>query len=198
MKIILNGCGLDYSLENEKTIGEVLGSLEQLCRGQNATIASIKTAGNEIPPEELDKIFALPVETDIVLELFTADGNYVRNCLLSLGENFISISKELEDIALKIQTGKDGEALETAQKFSTALRDLYRCFALFDIAGISLDFKPGGKTIPEYMQEISPLLESFVAGFEQNDSVEVSDIAEYELSPLAKALGNGLLSPDLN
>lgn len=194
MQIILNGNKLNYSLENEKTIGEVLGAVELACKEQNATVAEIKADGKEVLPQMLDNIFSMSVETDITLELFTIDGNYIRGCLVSLGNSFVNISEELEEVALKIQTGKDSEALETVKKFSTELRELYRCFNLFDIAGIPQDYKLGDKTIPEYQAEISPMLENLVSGFEQNDTVEVSDIAEYELSPLAKALGNSLLS----
>lgn len=194
MKIILNGSELDYSLENEKTIGEVLGAVELACKEQNATTAKIKINEKEILPAEMDKIFSLPVETDIKLELFTIDGSYIRSRLASLGHSFIDISEELEEIALKMQTGKEAEALETVKKFSTELRELYRCFNLFDIAGIPENHKLGEKTIPEYQAEISPMLENLVSGFEQNDTVEISDIAEYELSPLAKTLGNSLLS----
>ena len=49
-------------------------------------------------------------------------------------------------------------------------------------------------TIREYQSEISSNLDSIIHAIEDTDTVEISDIAEYELAPIVKKLGNGLLS----
>ena len=72
------------------------------------------------------------------------------------------------------------------------LKDLYMLYSLFDMAELDYDFMFEGKTIATYKNEFSDLLKNIIEGFEEKDTVAVSDIAEYELSPLVLALGNGL------
>lgn len=46
----------------------------------------------------------------------------------------------------------------------------------------------------EYQKKITEFLDAVLSAFEKKDTIEVSDIAEYELAPLVKELGSGLLS----
>jgi len=102
--------------------------------------------------------------------------------------------EEIEKIPIKVQTGDDVEIIKTIETFSINLAKLYETAKLFDIAEINEDLKLGEMTLCEYQREISSNLDAIINAIEDTDTVEISDIAEYELAPLVKKLGNGLLS----
>ena len=80
------------------------------------------------------------------------------------------------------------------EEFSLNLTKFYETAKLFDIADISEDFTFGEKKLSEYQKEISSNLDAIINAIENTDTVEISDLAEYELAPLVKELGNSLLS----
>ena len=194
MNIKLNGQEIELKLENEITIGDVLGNIEQECRNRKNTITQVCVNGKELTLSELDELFEAPHKMDINIELFTTSGDDIRNLLKGLGDEFIKNSEEIEKIPIKVQTGSDVEVIKTIETFSVNLAKLYETAKLFDIADIPEDLKLGEMTIREYQSEISSNLDSIIHAIEDTDTVEISDIAEYELAPIVKKLGNGLLS----
>ena len=194
MNIKLNGQEIELKLENEITIGDVLGNIEQECRNRKNTITQVCVNGKELTLSELDELFEAPHKMDINIELFTTSGDDIRNLLKGLGDEFIKNSEEIEKIPIKVQTGSDVEVIKTIETFSVNLEKLYETAKLFDIADIPEDLKLGEMTIREYQSEISSNLDSIIHAIEDTDTVEISDIAEYELAPIVKKLGNGLLS----
>ena len=194
MKVKLNGQEIKLKLENEITIGDVLGNIEQECRNHKSTITKVFVNGKELTLKELDELFQDPHQMEINIELFTTSGEDIRILLKGLGDEFIKNSEEIEKIPIKVQTGNDVEIIKTIETFSINLAKLYETAKLFDIAEINADLKLGEMTISEYQKEISSNLDAIINAIEDTDTVEISDIAEYELAPLVKKLGNGLLS----
>ena len=192
MKVFVDGQILECVIENEKTIGEVLGNIEEYCMKRNATVTTVMLDGRVIPANELDDMFLKPISDVETIELSTVSGLEVKKNLVELGDKFVLVAEKLTDIAILLNEGKEGQALSIIQEFSIMLKDLYMLYSLFDIAGIDYDFMFEGKTIDAYKNEFSELLQNIIEGFEQKDTVAISDIAEYELSPLVLALGNGL------
>ena len=192
MRVFIDGKNLEYTIENEKTIGEVLGSIEEYCMKNNATVTTVVVDGEVIPANKLDDIFLKPISDVELIELFTINGNEVKQSLTKLGAEFADVAERLTNISILLNEGKEGEALSIIQEFSIMLKDLYMLYSLFDMAELDYDFMFEGKTIATYKNEFSDLLKNIIEGFEEKDTVAVSDIAEYELSPLVLALGNGL------
>ncbi|MGP1438003.1 MAG: hypothetical protein ACTTKH_02905 [Treponema sp.] len=192
MKVFIDENELDYVIENEKTIGEVLGNVEDYCMKSNATVTTVIVDGEVIPANKLDAVFLKPISDVELIELFTISGNEVRQNLAKLGGDFVILAENLTNIAILLNEGNEEKALSIIQEFSIMLKDLYMLYSLFDIADIGYDFMFEGKTIANYKEEFSSLLMNIVEGFEQKDTVAISDIAEYELSPLVLALGKGL------
>ena len=192
MEVFIDGKKLEYVLENEKTIGEVLGNIEEYCMKSNATIVAVSIDGSEIPADKLDGIFIKPISDVEMIELSTIKGSEIKEDIINLGDKFIQTAEKLTKIAILLNEGKEGEVLSIIQEFSIMLKDLYMLYSLFNIAEIDYDSEFEGKTIATYKEEFSELLENIIEGFEQKDTVTISDIAEYELSPLVLALGKGL------
>ncbi|MDR1306907.1 MAG: hypothetical protein LBK74_04975 [Treponema sp.] len=108
-------------------------------------------------------------------------------------------AKRLLDFPLDIQTGKDARAAETISLFSGLVEKIYRLIFLFrhfgtDIESITVPSAEGSGTVSlkEYIEEFSAALKELTAAYENNDTVFVGDLAEYELSPRLLCLGKAL------
>jgi len=98
------------------------------------------------------------------------------------------IAKRLEELPLDVQTGKDGRAAETITLFSSLTEKINRLAALFghfgtDVENLRIPLSDGSVTFKDYIDEFSTALKELVSAYENNDTVLVGDLAEYELSP---------------
>ena len=194
MVIKINGEELSYTLENEKTLGEVLGSIEEACCREHETIVQVAVDGKELTSHELDLLFKQPVDTDITVELSTFSGAEIRNYMKSLTQELSDYAKDFEQIPVYMQTGKDVQALKLLGVFSEKLNELYRALLLSDVTELPIDIQIEGKSVHEYQKEITALLQEIVSSIEEKDIIQVGDLAEYELAPLVKTLINGVSS----
>ena len=195
MVIKINGEELSYTLENEKTLGEVLGGIEEACCREHETIVQVAVDGKELTSHELDLLFKQPVDTDITVELSTFSGAEIRNYMKSLTQELSDYAKDFEQIPVYMQTGKDVQALKLLGVFSEKLNELYRALLLSDVTELPIDIPIEGKSVHEYQKEITTLLRDIVSSIEEKDIIQVGDLAEYELAPLVKTLINGVSSP---
>ena len=62
MKVKLNGQEIKLKLEQEITIGDVLGNIEQECRNHKSTITQVLVNGNELTLNELDELFKILIK----------------------------------------------------------------------------------------------------------------------------------------
>lgn len=194
MVIKINGEELSYTLENEKTLGEVLGSIEEACCREHETIVQISVDGKELTSQELDLLFTQPVDTDITIELSTFSGAEIRNYMKGLMKELSGYAEEFEQIPVYMQTGKDVQVLNLLGTFSEKLNELYRSLLLSDVTELPLDIQIEEKSIHEYQKDITALLHDIVSSIEEKDIIQVGDLAEYELAPLVKTLINGVSS----
>ena len=194
MVIKINGEKLSYTLENEKTVGEVLGSIEEACCREHETIVQVAVDGKELNSHELDLLFKRPVDADITIELSTFSGAEIRRYMKELTQQLSDYAENFEQIPVYMQTGKDVQALKLLGAFSETLNELYRSLLLSDITELPINIQIEGKSVHEYQKEITTLLQDIVSSIEEKDIIQVGDLAEYELAPLVKTLINGVSS----
>ena len=194
MVIKINGEELSYTIETEKNVGELLGSVEAACRKAKKTIVTVSVDGKELGAEELDSLFAQSTDADITIELSTVAGSDIRSYMQNLSQELLATAVALEQIPVYMQTGEDAQVLALLESLSQKLNELYRALLLSDITGLPADISIEGKPLLEYQKEITGLLQDIVTGIEEKDIIQVGDLAEYELAPLVKILINGVLS----
>lgn len=195
MNIFLDGTEITqlHDFKNS-TVKEVYTFLYDMCLKENKTIKQVLVDGKELKAEDIDSFLKKNIEEMGQIEFFSITGESILNNLCALGNSFILISKEFENISIILNEGKDDKALSIIQEFSIMLHNLYIYYGFFDIAGIPATHLFEGKTIATYQAEISPLLNDIVNAFAQKDTVAISDITEYELAPITLSLGKGLVA----
>jgi len=96
--------------------------------------------------------------------------------------------ESLRDVPVRLQTGKDAEAMrsillfvEIFHKANRILPELGRAGA--DTSSLRID----GKPIPEFYESFNRVLRQLMEAFETKDSVLIGDLAEYEIVPRMNA-----------
>ena len=184
MDFYVNNEKLDIVLENEKTIGDVLKSFETECAKNVATTIHIVLNGKNIGAEEFESIFSEPITDSTKLELTIVTKAEILASFQSQKEECEALSNELLELPVKLQSGKDKEA----STLITKLADLIEKFchtatlsALFQ--DIYKKLTIDGKTINEFFQNFSGILNDFEQAIASKDTVLMGDLAEYEISP---------------
>lgn len=190
MDILINGKNIEYSLEAEKTIGEVLGSVESACEEAGMTVTSIAINGKPVSPNALDALFAQAPSSVETIELETLSGEGIRQMMIELGNRFAGCVSALEDIPVQLQIGKDMQVMETIHSFSLDLEKLYKLIPLLHLTGLlKEDITIEGVALSDYPSVLAPLLSELLSALERKDTVLVGDLSEYELAPKIASLG---------
>ncbi len=193
MEIRINGEQIDFQLESEKNIGDILGSVESECEKSGMTITGIRVDGIEIPADSLDGLFLRDIGSVSAMDLTTISGKDVERLLRDLGTRFSVSVSLLQEVPVLLQTGKDLQVLEYIHRFSSDLQNLYQLLPLLSIAGIRSETAGSGSIdLEAYPSELAPILGQLLAALEAKDTVLVGDLSEYELAPRIEKLGAAL------
>ena len=85
MEIRINDKKLDFTIENEKTIGEILSGLDQWLRESGHRFNSLSIDGEAISAKSIQEVFSRGVESIKVLEINTASlADLTALCLINL------------------------------------------------------------------------------------------------------------------
>jgi len=104
------------------------------------------------------------------------------------------ICARLEQLPLDIQTGKDAKAADTVSVFSGIAEKVFRIYGILENSGFAVrEIKIGDLPIADYMAEFYSALRDLLGAYEQQDSVLVGDIAEYEMAPRLRCLHAAVL-----
>ena len=189
MDFFVNNEKLDIVLEDEKTVGDVLKSFETECAKNNATTINITLNGKNIGAQEFDSIFNEPLKEDTKLELVIISQAEIIDSFNNQLNDCDLLSKELQELPVKLQSGKDQEAGILITKFADFIEKfchLATLSALFPEVYKKLNID--GKSINEFFQDFTQILNDFEQAIASKDTVLIGDLAEYELSPRLESI----------
>ena len=272
MKIRINGKIVDITLEQEKTVGEVMASLEKWLADSGHRLSGLyideqrasSSSLEEIFKREIDTINNIDITTSSIAELsaesllgliadiqeyeklnFEEKNKYIDiwkerpqalfiaeqmpdlhsfyvNCfsgsdmssgvifsiteerLREVKDPLLELSKmqqlldetcaRLVDLALDIQTGKEGRAAQTIQIFSGIAEKVLRIYRQLKIQGYMSEAPDlNEKPITQIINGFGVLLNDLLEAYEKQDTVLVGDLAEYEAEPRLKELYTAIL-----
>jgi hypothetical protein len=110
--------------------------------------------------------------------------------LQKLAEDMKVSIRDISEVSILLQTGKDREAMNTLVVFSDTLQDFLRVFLLLknrdtiDINGLKIS----DMSFEEYYNELNNVLKELLDAFHINDSVLIGDLLEYEIAPRMEGL----------
>lgn len=197
MELFVNGEKIDITLEDEKTVGEVLKSFEKEAEKSEATTIGIFLNGKKILADDFDEASKTPLEENTKIELTVLSKQDVIDSLEKSKEKFSLLAQKLPEVPVALQGGKDKEANTVIAELAEAIDDFCHTAALSALfpevySSIVID----GKSVTDFFEEFAPIAADFEQSLETKDTVTSGDLCEYEIAPrlelIAKAIEDGL------
>lgn len=189
MKIYVNDMELDFSLENEKTCGDILNQLEIEFEKNNGTIFSIKINDNDINAEKIDEIYLKPIEEIDSIKVISIFAQDIIDSLKSLSTEIEELNSDLEQIPVYLQGNSQSKVPVILTKFADIFDNLCHIISLSAIFPNIFDkVQIDNMSISDFIKDFGPLLEDFENAIKENDTVTIGDIAEYEIKPRFESL----------
>lgn len=193
MILKVNGTQIDITLENEKTVGEVLKSFEAEAARNEATTVNIRLNGKDISADAFDEAIKEPVQDDTLLELTVITKNDIRDSFRQNAEAFALISEKLPDVSVQLQSSKEKEATAVIKELAEEIDSFCHTATLSALFPELYEaLKIDGMDAGNFFNELSPLLADLEKALEGGDSVTVGDLSEYEISPRLKKLSEAI------
>lgn len=189
----INGEPVEVELEGEKTIGDVLKSFEITCEQNNAAVIGINVDGTAVTAEVFDTVAANPLGKDTKFEFSVVTKDSIKESFSALSSLFSELAQKMEDIPAVLQSGKNKEAGESIKKVADSIDQFCHVAALASL--FPEDFKGTqieGKQFTAFLDDFSPVLKDFEQALQNNDTVLIGDLSEYEICPRLRAISESL------
>ncbi len=184
MKLLLNGHELGFTLEDEKTVGDILRSLEVECEKNNATIVRIAINGSDVAADKIDDLNSLLIDDTEKAEVTTVSSDDILQSMKDLVPEVEKIASNLEQLPVILQGGDMSKAGAVIKSFTDCfdiMCHLATLTALFP--SVYGSKKIDDMSISDFIKSFSPILTDFENAFSSSDTVLTGDLAEYELKP---------------
>lgn len=189
----INGEQIEVQLEGEKTIGDVLKSFELTCEENSAAVIGITVDGETVTAETFDDKAGQPLGNDTKFEFSVVTKDSIKQSFSALSQLFSELSAKMEEVPVALQSGKNKEVSESIKKVADSIDQFCHIAALATL--FPQDFKEtkiDGKQFTEFFNDFSPVLKDFETALENNDTVLIGDLSEYEICPRLKAISESL------
>ena len=184
MQFYVNGEKIDITLENEKTVSDVLKSFEEEAAKNDATTIGIKINGESVPAGDFEKVVGQELKNDTKIELNVLSKGNLLDRLATSKARFDELSTKMSDVPVALQSGKDKEANTMIAVLAAAIDEFCHTAtlcALFPELYNALVID--GKSITEFFEEFAPIVADFEQSLESKDTVTSGDLCEYEIAP---------------
>lgn len=191
MKIYINDNELDFTLENEKTCGDVLNQIQIQFEKDNATIIGINIDGKNISVEEIDSLSQVGIEDVEIIKIIAVSAEHIKETLIALSYDFDKINQGFEDFPVLLQGNNMVKVSEVLKNFADDFDLLCRTVSLTALfPEYFADINIEENSLVDFIKEFSPFLEDFENAIKENDTVTIGDIAEYEIKPRLESYCN--------
>ena len=195
MKLIINGSEVDFTLENEKTVGDVLNSIETECEKIDATIIDIKVNDKQIAAEEIESLSETGIDQCECLEVVSIALNDIMGSFKDLCPRIETLCGKLSEMPVLLQQSKEQESAEIIKEFADIFDILCHLISLSSL--FPENFKDKlieGESLSEFLRNFSPLLNDFENSLQSKDTILTGDLAEYEIKPRLENFINAVRS----
>ncbi len=189
----VNGEQIEVQLEGEKTIGDVLKSFEITCEQNNAAVIGITVNGEKITAESFDQKAAEEIGKDTKFEFTLVTRDSIKEAFATLATLFSELSQKMEEVPAALQSGQNKEVSEAIRKVADSIDQFCHIAALASL--FPQDFENtiiDGKQFNDFFSDFSPILLDFEQALQNNDTVLIGDLSEYEICPRLKAISSAL------
>ncbi len=193
MEIYLNEQKLDITLEDEKTVGDVLRSFEQTAAQNKCATVGIKIDGKQIEAQDFDKAAGQPIESASRIDLTVVSEDAVADAFKNAAGDIKDTVELLTQIPAQLQSGGDSKARASIARLADVVDNFCHIIALSTLfperfAAIKID----GKNLSAFFEDFMPVFNDLNGALSSGDTVTLGDLAEYEISPRLTALADAV------
>jgi hypothetical protein len=180
MNIEINGERLDAQLDTEKTLGDVLVTLEAELSGVGAAVIGVEVDGTAV--EDVQAVAKRPLAEVTTVNVRAVTADELKAVLLAEKPEVERIAVSLENLSVLLQSGKQKEADALIQEVSGEIQNLVGLVKFTSL------FPDRFAALQDFFRDFTPLLGDFCQAIEDQDIVSMGDLGEYEIKPKLDAL----------
>ncbi|MCQ2578170.1 MAG: hypothetical protein MJ176_06540 [Treponema sp.] len=193
MEFYINGNKTDVTLENEKTVGDVLTSFAQTCEDNKAAVIGIVVDGETITADTFDKASEKPLSASTKFEFNVVTEGAISESFIQLSMLFEELAIEMENIPVNFQSGKAQVANMSIKKLADNIENFCHIATLAHLFPETFkEFRIRDMEFTEFFNEFSPVLSDFEGALQNDDTVLIGDLAEYEICPRLRDIAQSL------
>ncbi len=189
----INGDKVEVQLENEKTVGDVLHSFELTCEENNAAVIGITVDGKAITAESFDEESQKVLGKDTKFEFSVVTIQSIKDAFAQLSILFDSLSERMEGVPLDLQAGKNNDVSQSIKELADSIDQFCHVAALASL--FPQTFKNttiDNMNFKDFFSDFSPILLDFEQALQNNDTVLIGDLSEYEICPRLRSISEAL------
>lgn len=193
MEFYVNNEKIDVQLENEKTVGDVLKSFELTCEQNNAAVIGINIDNKTITADIFDEESKKELSDNTKIEFTIVTVDTIKDSFENLAKLFDELSRKMEEIPVLLQKGETKIAAESITTLADSINHFCHLAALASLfpetfTKTTID----GMNFNDFFKEFSPILADFEQALQNNDTVMIGDLSEYEICPRLKSISDSL------
>ena len=193
IEFYINGQQVEVQLEDEQTIGDVLKSFEKTCEENEAAVIGIAVDGKQITAEIFDEEAAKPLDKNSKFEFSIVTKNDIKTAFAKLSELFNELALQMEGVPVALQSGKNLEVSESIKKLAGSIDQFCHIATLASLFPETFTATSvNGLNFKEFFANFSPILKDFEEALQNNDTVMLGDLSEYEICPRLKEISDSL------
>ncbi len=193
IEFYINGQQVDVQLEDEQTIGDVLKSFEATCEENKAAVIGIIVDGKQITADIFDEEAANALGKDTKFEFSIVTENDIKASFSKLSELFSELANQMEGVPVALQSGKNLEVSESIKKLADSIDQFCHIATLASLFPETFSSESlNGINFKDFFAEFSPILKDFEDALQNNDTVMLGDLSEYEICPRLKDISKAL------
>lgn len=193
VEFYINGQQIEVQIEDEETIGDVLNSFERTCEENNAAVIGIVVDNKQITAEIFDEEAKKPLGKNTKFEFSIITKDDIKASFIKLSELFTELAAQMEQVPVELQNGKNLEVSESIKKLADSIDQFCHIATLATLFPETFtNTTVNGMNFKEFFADFSPILKDFEDALQNNDTVMIGDLSEYEICPRLQAISSSL------
>lgn len=193
IEFYINGQNVDVQLEGEQTIGDVLHSFEKTCEENQAAVIGIIINGKNITADSFDEEASKPLEKNTKFEFSVITQNDIKESFNKLSELFETLAEQMQNVSMALQSNKNLEVSEAIKKLADSIDQFCHIATLASLFPDTFTQTTlNGMSFKDFFADFSPILKDFEDALQNNDTVMIGDLSEYEICPRLEAISKAL------
>lgn len=195
IEFYVNGQKIDVQLEHEQTIGDILQSFEQTCEENNAAVIGITVNGKVITADIFDDEIKNRLTDNIKFEFTVVTVQEIKDSFIKLSELFTQLSEQMEKVPVELQNGHNQEVSQSINTLADSIEQFCHVATLASLFPDTFtNTKVNDMNFQDFFADLSNIMKDFEDALQNNDTVMIGDLSEYEICPRLRAISDSLKS----